>query len=73
MELLQYRDGLAPAGYAAQKIFHCPRQETKLVHMRRGWRSTEEARSSLLIKGINVIIVIPLELAKEGMHQIYSS
>lgn len=48
-ELIQDGGGFAPAGYAAQKLFHRPGQETKLVYMQQGWRSTEEARGSLLM------------------------
>ena len=56
VQLLQDRGGMASAGYAAQKVIHCPRQEGKLVYMQRGWRSTAEVRGALLIKGINNII-----------------
>lgn len=40
VELLHHRDGLTPAGYAAQKTIQCLRQRMKLVHLHRAWRST---------------------------------
>lgn len=49
VELIQDGGGFAPAGNAAQKLIHRLGQETKLVHMQHGWRSTEEARGCLLM------------------------
>lgn len=68
IELLQDRGGPVSACYAAQKVVHCPRQEGWLVSMRRGWRSTEEVRVGLLIKGIAVIIqYLTLEGSRHAM------
>lgn len=58
-ELLQHRGGLASACYADQKVVQCPRQERWLVCMQRGWRSTEEVRVGMLIKGIDIIFLYP--------------